>query len=270
MTRPPKISSAVLAVAFAAIASAGTLVWFVAQGESDDGEGGVAPLVDACSAGPGKCPDLRVDLANFAANVAINQSEYAANACAVREGLIPAGTHKILEFSFLSWNLGSVPIAFGSPFDRPDIFEYAPCHEHFHFKSYADFRLWTEDGYAEWKRIRAADPGARPDALLAANPTLRDSFVAGRKQGFCLIDTVPPEVGEDEPEPVPRYTDCDRDQGLSATWGDEYPTSVSGQWIVIDDVPPGWYILEGEVNGERLIEESDYSNNAVSVRVRID
>lgn len=57
--------------------------------------------------------------------------------------------------------------------------------------------------------------------------------------------------------------------GISVGWADIYDTSVPGQYIDVTGLPSGQYVLEVEVNPERTLVESDYSNNIVTVPVQL-
>jgi hypothetical protein len=96
--------------------------------------------------------------------------------------------------------------------------------------------------------------------VLAAQPELLDHFVAGHKQGFCVIDIVPYV-----PAAPRNYGSCTSNQGISVGWADEYVWSLDGQWIDVTGLAPGGYVLEAEVNAERLFEELNYSNNAAAI-----
>jgi lysyl oxidase len=60
-------------------------------------------------------------------------------------------------------------------------------------------------------------------------------------------------------------------QGLAALGKkeDTYESDMACQFVVIDDIPDGDYILEANVNAQRLIEEDNYDNNTVAVRLHI-
>jgi hypothetical protein len=86
----------------------------------------------------------------------------------------------------------------------------------------------------------------------------------GHKQAFCWLDTQRVS-GERER----RFDDCDTNQGLTAGWSDLYVRGTDCQWIDIEGVPAGTYQLQVAVNTQRVIRESDYTNNVAAVKVRI-
>jgi len=240
-------------------------IMFVAFGvciATSSADAQVVPCADARG-----CPDLIVDATKLAQNF-IDKANFASTDCAVIEGEIVAGPRKLLRFNFSTPNLGPGDLYIGSPW--PHIaandgwFEYPTCHGHPHFKEYADYRLWTVDGYTAWKALRDANPGVLSRDLLAANPQLAGEMVAGRKFGFCAIDVI-----QYSTTALAKYTSCFDNQGISVGWADLYNYRLDGQWIDITDVPGGTYILEGEVNAEHFFAEADYSNNSATAVVKI-
>jgi hypothetical protein len=217
----------------------------------------------ACS-DPRGCPDLLLDDLQMAVG-AQTVEPWFEDDCAVVEGATEAGLRQLLRFTFTSPNLGLGDLIVGSPADRPDLFEYHACHDHFHFKEYADYRLWVPEKHAEWEAYRTANPDVTAEEALALNPSIAEGLITGEKRGFCVIDIAPagPSLRHAPvvPDPEGKYYDCDGNQGISVGWADTYDPTLDGQWIDVTDVAPGAYILEAEVNAEHVYEEMDYSNN---------
>jgi hypothetical protein len=212
---------------------------------------------------PQGCPDLRSD-GNALTDWVIGTQNFSASDCAYVEGEVGGtGERRLLRFTFATPNLGAGDVVIGNPQDRPELFEFSTCHGHAHFKEYADYRLWTTSGYNQWNALRAAQPNALPADLLAANPGLASQMTEGAKRGFCMIDIW--DYGSSRPK---RYTDCSF-QGITVGWGDVYHQALDGQWIDITGVPDGNYVLEVEVNAERIIQESNYTNNRASLPITI-
>src|SRR5581483_11835162 len=86
----------------------------------------------------------------------------------------------------------------------------------------------------------------------------------GRKQGFCLEDTIPSERGSTIPK---KYT-C-TNQGIQVGWADFYPAILDCQWIDVTDLPPGNYKLHVAWNPNRLMTETRYDNDEGTVDVAI-
>jgi subtilisin-like proprotein convertase family protein len=161
---------------------------------------------------------------------------FSSSSCAVVEGLVQAGTRKLLRFSTETRNQGTADIYLGNPASNP-LFVYAPCHGHYHFNNYANYRLLDSNG---------------------------QSAASGLKIGFCLLDSI--RWSSSAPSSA-RYT-CSN-QGIQRGWGDLYDSTLDGQWIDITGVPDGTYTLELEVNPLQILPESDYGNNITRVAVTI-
>jgi hypothetical protein len=229
---------------------------------------------------PRGCPDLVVDPNILRRDLMILKERFRDDDCSVIEGEVVAGRRKLLLFTSNTPNLGRGDLIIGDPALRPDLFEYSTCHGHPHFKEYSDYRLWTPTGYAAWQELRGQNPDACVPDLLAAHPEVASQMIAGHKQGFCIIDLYPSALPCPYPGPAEFVYDyCDTfewdgvmykgNQGLSVCWADEYEYNIPGQWIDVTGLKRGDYVLEVEVNPERQFEESNYTNNAAAVEVKI-
>lgn len=198
----------------------------------------LASVVEATipCADPRGCPDLVSLMGNRWFDYAVSVQTFAPESCAVQEGMVQPGTRKLLRFTASFGNQGAGDLIIGKAEDHPEWFTYAPCHNHYHFIDYADYRLWD----------------------LA-----HTEMIASNKAGFCVIDTA--KLKGNEP---PKYFTCMGDtqvepyyQGLSKGWVDQYGMGLDGQWFDITDLLSGSYLLEVEVNDDHLYTESNYSNN---------
>jgi hypothetical protein len=221
-----------------------------------------APLVPATD--PRGKPDLIVDGAALG-DWGGSTETFASDDAVVVEGTIGAGTHRLLRFTVSTPNVGAGSLIIGNPGDRPELFHFSPAHGHYHLDQYTDYRLWTPAGYAAWQSIKAANPDALSADLLAAHPEVATQSV-GRKQGFCAIDVKKYQKDADHKT----YKDCMTNQGISVGWADVYDRSLDGQWVETDGLAAGDYVLEVEVNAERIFEESNYRNNASAISVRVE
>lgn len=204
------------------------------------------------------CPDLTVDGARFDA---FKQTRsFTSSSCSVQEGTTQTGLRTLLRFTFTTPNVGLTDLVVGRPGDHPESFEWGACHGHWHFKNYADYRLWTPDQFAAWNALRVANPSTQAHEILAAHPELAPA--KGDKRGFCVIDIV--NYGGI----VPHYLTCDV-QGIAKGWADEYHWALDGQWVDVTGLPSGEYVLEAEVNAEHVYEESSYENNRAWETVHI-
>jgi hypothetical protein len=162
--------------------------------------------------------------------------------CSVEEGNITPGDHRVLRFSVMTPNIGDADVFVGDPIahmdpngdgntaDQDGMFEFASCHNHFHFKNYATYRLIDAKTRQVW---RAA------------------------KRGFCMLDTDPYNTGTGDGNWTYRScgtTTASGFQGVSKGWADTYRWFLGGQYFVLDGadgqavVPPGTYIIQIHVN----------------------
>jgi hypothetical protein len=136
-----------------------------------------------------------------------------------------------------------------TPLGANFIFVSAVGHNHWHFQNAALYQLLV--------------PGRDP--------------INSAKIGFCMYDTWYASVTG-----APRYyapkkdtnqTWCNPKQpgasftreGISPHWGDLYAAQTSWQWVVIDGVTPGTYKLRATVNPTGYVDESNTTNNVVTV-----
>ena len=186
-------------------------------------------------------PDLIVDEKTTEQHWINRIEDLPANFCSVLEGGVDPGTHNILRFTVTTPNIGDADVFIGSPrkhmdpngdgdtSDSDGLFEFATCHQHFHFQHYATYRLIDASGKV-WKAA---------------------------KRGFCMLDTDPFNVNNGDGTWT--YRSCgnltrDGFQGISTGWADTYIWKLGGQYFVLDGgdhqpvVPPGVYTIEVHVN----------------------
>jgi hypothetical protein len=186
-------------------------------------------------------PDLIVDAKATQNNWIVRVEDLPADFCSVIEGGVTPGTHTILRFTVTTPNIGKGDVFIGSPLahmdpngdgdfsDSDGLFEFAQCHQHFHFQHYATYKLIGADGTV-WKAA---------------------------KRGFCMLDTDPYNVNNGDGTWT--YRSCgtltrDGFQGISSGWADTYVFKLGGQYFVLDGgdgqpvIPPGVYTIEVEVN----------------------
>jgi hypothetical protein len=126
-----------------------------------------------------------------------------------------------------------------------------------------DHRHWHLLGFERYE-LRAAGSGG----VVA-----RD-----RKTGFCLGDRYRlerPLPGRPQQAVYRGRCGLDRPdllnltQAISVGWGDDYPAQLEGQWLGLDGLAAGEYVLVHRVNADRRLAEEGYANNAASVRLRL-
>jgi hypothetical protein len=115
--------------------------------------------------GLGYLPDLTI-WANSATNYQISTQTFLSTDCAVVEGMVQAGTRKLLLFTTETRNVGAIDWWLGNPVNNP-AFVWAPCHGHYHFNGFMQYRLLNGSG-------QLVAPGAKvglSDGLLALGRT---------------------------------------------------------------------------------------------------
>jgi hypothetical protein len=227
-------------------------------------------------------PDLIVRQDMLANQWVVRDENLPANFCSVQEGGVTPGVRRIVRFSVFTPNVGDADIFHGDPNEHvaagDGLFEFATCHNHYHFRHYALYELIDPATGRVWKAA---------------------------KRGFCMLDTDPNPpglVGDEQPRD-PNFRNCGLvgipgNQGISHGWTDTYRFFLGGQYFVLDGgdgqpvVPPGRYVIRITVNppftpeaGEpcrardpvstskhlvcHQIEESDYTNNVGEATIDI-
>ena len=216
----------------------------------------------------GALPDLVVNAAKLAQYLSVGEEKSAPASCAVQEGFVGGpGWHTLMRFNTSTANVGAGGLVIGNPASCPGLFVPSACHGHMHFEDYASYRLWTPEGYDTWVAVRdlsrPSGSGSNAAALLQARKN--KSLLTGRKMGFCMIDTDIYDLGAN---PIPVYTSCLTSQGISVGWADSYGAFLDGQYVEVDTLKSGDYVLEVHVNPELLVAESNYTNNSSAIRLR--
>ena len=193
------------------------------------------PATAARSAKP-TGPDLIVRADVLSQQWVVRDETLSSTACSVQEGGVTAGTHRLIRFTVMTPNVGDTDIALGDPnahvAANDGLYEFATCHNHYHFRHYAKYELIDPASGFVW---RAA------------------------KRGFCMLDTDPNPAFFGQPPRSPRFRSCGAvdipgNQGISAGWADTYRFFLGGQYFVLDGgdgqapVPPGNYVIRITVN----------------------
>jgi hypothetical protein len=221
-------------------------------------------------------PDLIVRSDVLRDHWVVRVEDLPASFCSVEEGGITPGTHSLIRFTVTTPNIGTADINVGDPNEHiaadDGLFEFASCHDHYHFRHYALYQLIDPNTGFVWKAA---------------------------KRGFCMLDTDPNPQWLGGPVPgQPQYANCGAvgipgHQGISAGWADTYNLHLGGQYFVLDGgdgqpvVPPGTYVLRITVNPPFVakkkepcpfvdtngfchqLPESNYDNNVGQVTINI-
>lgn len=136
----------------------------------------------------------------------------------------------------------------GSTYDRPaGWFIYHSGHGHIHFESWTQFILR--------KRL--------------PNGAVGEVVGTGAKTSFCILEIVawdPSIAGHTTP---PAYGSCGQIQGLRPGWADVYGATLEGQYINLTNIPNGNYWLEGFIDPNNQVLETNETNNQVLVPINI-
>lgn len=156
--------------------------------------------------------------------------------CHVAEGCVNGfGPRFILRFTTNIQNIGVADYYIGAPPPAPDIpsdqFVWDPCHHHWHYRGYAEYNLFDQNG-----------------VLLPI----------GFKNGFCIFDQECNGGGNS------KYS-CSN-MGISSGCGDSYDNTIDCQWIDLTGLNAGFYTLVVRVNWDKSPDktgrrEATYDNN---------
>ena len=105
------------------------------------------------------------------------------------------------------------------------------------------------------------------------------ALVTDRKSGFCLGDRYAVTASDLPARPgAPIYTSrCGLRhpgllgirEGISVGYGDDYKANLEGQWLPLDGLAPGRYLLVHRVNADRRLRERSYTNNTASLLLHL-
>jgi len=182
-------------------------------------------------------PNLSVREDVLGSQWVVREEKISATACSAIEGEVTPGLRRLVRFTVMTPNTGNADIFVGDPNDHvaagDGLFEFASCHNHYHFRHYALYELVDPRTGQVW---RAA------------------------KRGFCMLDTDPNPVPVGGVPPGPgKFRSCGAvgipgNQGITAGWADTYRFTLAGQYFVLDGgdgqpvVPPGNYLIRITVN----------------------
>ena len=165
------------------------------------------------------------------------------NNCYIVEGCLNGyGERELVRFTTHIKNIGDLDYYIGTTAqtDSTQQFEWGDCHNHWHYKGYAKYDLFTLDGQ-----------------LLPI----------GFKNGFCVMDLECSDGGTFQ-------YGCSN-MGISAHCGDIYGAGLSCQWIDVTGIPDGVYHLVVRVNWDYDPDalgrhENNYENNWGVVCIDMD
>ncbi|NNC95989.1 MAG: T9SS type A sorting domain-containing protein [Chitinophagales bacterium] len=203
----------------------------------------LATISDSCIYAPNpNCPDgpdLIIDRNAVVSSIFLDQINNS-DPCQVIEGCTTgSGLRKVLKFATHLKNIGTQDYYIGSPSTAPHLFDLNNCHGHAHYKGYADYVLFDDNGL---------------------------ELPVGFKMGFCVMDVTCTNGG------TAKFS-CSN-MGISAGCDDIYGSSTTCNWLDVTDVDTGRYTLVIRTNWDQNPDalgrhEVDYKNNWTQVCIRL-
>ena len=160
--------------------------------------------------------------------------------CYISEGCLNGfGDREVVRFSTHIKNQGNQDYYIGSPNNSPGQFTFGNCHNHWHYKGYAEYILFNTEG---------------------------QEVVNGFKNGFCVLDLECGDGGSAQ-------YGCNN-MGISHGCGDIYGSGLDCQWIDVTGVPDGDYTLVVRCNWDNSPDalghyETNHVNNWAQVCLNI-
>jgi len=147
----------------------------------------------------------------------------------VEEGCVCLGRHKILQFVTVAHNIGDENLVIGRPEDRPDIYERA---DH------------MPNGW------RTKEPLYKYTLTDESGKTI----TTGSKRAWCILS---------------HSTFTCANQGIAVGDHDEYGTDQNCQFLLIDEINDGTYLIEVVINSSKVFNEDNYDDNKVIKKIKI-
>src|ERR1051325_416203 len=138
------------------------------------------------SATPVDGPNLIVRSDVLGSQWVVRDENISATACSAIEGEVTPGLRTLVRFTVMTPNIGNQDIFVGDPNEHvaanDGLFEFATCHNHYHFRHYALYQLIDPATGFVWKAA---------------------------KRGFCMLDTDPNPQWLGGPTPGPgKFKNC--------------------------------------------------------------
>ncbi len=188
-----------------------------------------------------QAPDLTVDQIRLTNSLNLSYTTVNQGDCYIAEGCLTGyGQREILRFDTRIANIGELDYYIGTPSANPDQFELVNCHGHVHYKGYAEYLLYDDQG---------------------------QELAVGFKNGFCVMDIDCSGGGSGQ-------YGCGN-MGISAGCADVYGSGTSCNWIDVTGVAEGTYTLVVRTNWDNDPDalgrvESNHFNNWAQVCINID
>ena len=189
-------------------------------------------------------PDLLVDADELRRDVFVDYVDVEPGSCLLGEGCVRGtGRRKVVRFSTMIANIGDRDLQLGRPPSTAvssGAWHWDDCHGHHHYEANARYDLFS----------------------VATG----DNLEIGSKSGFCVMDI---DVYDPEITTACNGYNCG-DQGITAGCQDTYTSGLQCQWIDVTGLDNGDYDLTVTTNPFGEIPELDATNNAATIRIRLD
>jgi len=227
-------------------------------------------------------PDLFVDAVALKNSLVFDSdpvtSKFDNTSCAWSEQCINGlGQRTLMRFDVTVVNQGNGALIMLPPKERPDEFVFSPCHAHYHYQGFAEYRITDLQGQrvllkGHKQAYCLEDSGQflpdNPSALEQADGAVTYETVVFKDPVHGYVNVtggtlVNPDI------PCRGSTDCDY-PGLSRGYFDVYGYDLDCQWIDVTNFTAGQYLLRVELNTVRSLLESTTENNVVTVPITIE
>jgi hypothetical protein len=216
-------------------------------------------------------------LATMASNVTLPDMQILVPTNAISIATNPTTHDRQLQFTHVTWDAGA------GPFEIDPTYNAQTGTATFNQAIYAMNKpgVWTLDHRVPVAATGVFDPPSDyqfPLNKFTLNTVNADGTVGGvvatsPKKDYCITgDTFVGGVPNTPNTTTPDQSNCDdptKPLGWSVGWGDEYDQTDSGQPIDLSGVPDGTYILQGTVDPDHVLTESDPTNNVVDTELQI-
>jgi hypothetical protein len=183
-----------------------------------------------------------VNLVPIIRNFRIQNASFSSTSKDVQDGCVTPGSHRLLRFDTLMYNAGDLDLLIGAPSERPELFVWSEGHGHYHLVDFIEYQLYDHD---------------------------QRQVVESYKQAICFFDS---QRISEQARSTRQFSpgSCNTEQGLSAGWADLYRSSVTCQFIAIDDVSDGTYALTATLNPQGIVDETTRLDNSTCQGLRIE
>lgn len=187
-----------------------------------------------------KGPDLTILTTPIVKTLTMDEVNADEDPCLINEGCLNGfGKRKVIRFDTHIKNIGDQDYYIGKPYGNPTQFAFDNCHQHYHYRGYAEYLLFDEKG---------------------------EKIPIGFKAGFCVLDFDCVDTSN------MKYTCVNL--GLSTGCTDIYEKELACQWVDITNIPEGKYTFVSRVNWDNSPDklgrvESRTDNNWAQVCIEI-